>query len=301
MKAKGITALKLFDEAKPFYKGNMHLHTTGSDGQRTPEEAIALYKAQGYDFLSITDHRVITRETGFDGNMLLIAGVEWDYLITGGQAIHIVGVGVGPLAGEIDRIWGPQRCIDVIRASGGRAILAHPAWSMNTNETICGLHDLTAAEVYNTFSGAPWNANRADSSLLLDIAAASGTYLPFVASDDTHRYTGEQFGGFTMVQADSLTEKGILDGLDRGTFYASQGPQFKQIEYDGDIIRITCSPVERIIFFSELTWLDGRCRDGHGMTESVYEIQRHRYERYVRCQIWDAEGKTAWTSPIRTM
>ena len=46
----------LLDSAKPFYKANFHLHTTNSDGRRSPEEVIALYREQGYDVLAITDH-----------------------------------------------------------------------------------------------------------------------------------------------------------------------------------------------------------------------------------------------------
>ena len=41
---------------KIWYKGNLHTHTTNSDGAYTPEETIALYKSKGYDFLALTDH-----------------------------------------------------------------------------------------------------------------------------------------------------------------------------------------------------------------------------------------------------
>ncbi len=44
----------------PRYKGNLHTHTTCSDGVRSPEEAIAAYREAGYDFLAITDHRLYT-------------------------------------------------------------------------------------------------------------------------------------------------------------------------------------------------------------------------------------------------
>ena len=37
-------------------RGNLHTHTTVSDGKLTPEECIRLYKEKGYDFLCITDH-----------------------------------------------------------------------------------------------------------------------------------------------------------------------------------------------------------------------------------------------------
>jgi hypothetical protein len=41
-----------------WYKGNLHCHTTISDGALSPNEAIALYEEKGYSFLAITDHIV---------------------------------------------------------------------------------------------------------------------------------------------------------------------------------------------------------------------------------------------------
>jgi hypothetical protein len=37
-------------------KGNLHAHTTFSDGIRTPAGLVAEYERLGYDFLAITDH-----------------------------------------------------------------------------------------------------------------------------------------------------------------------------------------------------------------------------------------------------
>src|SRR5947199_10583172 len=37
-------------------RGNLHAHTTYSDGVKTPKELLAEYEALGYDFLAITDH-----------------------------------------------------------------------------------------------------------------------------------------------------------------------------------------------------------------------------------------------------
>ena len=36
---------------KTWYKGNLHTHTTVTDGKKTPEEVIALYRDKSYDFL----------------------------------------------------------------------------------------------------------------------------------------------------------------------------------------------------------------------------------------------------------
>ena len=37
-------------------RGNLHMHTTRSDGSRKPQRAINDYASRGYDFIAITDH-----------------------------------------------------------------------------------------------------------------------------------------------------------------------------------------------------------------------------------------------------
>jgi hypothetical protein len=39
-----------------YLKGQLHIHTTYSDGRLTPQEAADAYKRQGYDFIAFTDH-----------------------------------------------------------------------------------------------------------------------------------------------------------------------------------------------------------------------------------------------------
>ncbi len=43
-----------------FWKGNLHTHTLWSDGDDYPEMVADWYKAHGYDFLSLTDHNVLS-------------------------------------------------------------------------------------------------------------------------------------------------------------------------------------------------------------------------------------------------
>ena len=41
---------KMFSETGRWFMGNLHSHTTNSDGKLKPEEAVALYKKYGYHF-----------------------------------------------------------------------------------------------------------------------------------------------------------------------------------------------------------------------------------------------------------
>ena len=48
---------ELLQNQNNWYKGNLHMHTTRSDGKVTPEEAKKIYYQAGYDFIALTDHR----------------------------------------------------------------------------------------------------------------------------------------------------------------------------------------------------------------------------------------------------
>lgn len=293
--------MQMFDPSLPFYKGNLHTHTTNSDGRKTPQQVVELYKANGYDFLVLTDHWKRTVETPYvHEGMLVLPGIELDYTLPN-QVIHIVGVNVDEtIVDRVDRRHTAQRGIRDIRLSGGRAILAHPAWSLNTQEVISSLYDLTATEIYNSVSTMPWNADRADSTLLLDQAAASGRFINTVAADDSHFYEGEHCTSYIMLQAPELTMQAVNRALDEGRYYATRGPRFHQIEYDGNEIRVTCDPVSRILFHSDLPWVGERCRMGDGLTEAVYRVNHDRLERFVRVILIDSEGRRAWANPIDT-
>ena len=45
---------------KRWYKGNLHSHTTNSDGVWTPEQSAKNYRDAGYSFLCFSDHDLYT-------------------------------------------------------------------------------------------------------------------------------------------------------------------------------------------------------------------------------------------------
>ena len=287
--------MKLIDSRLPFYKGNTHTHTTNSDGRKSPEEVMALYKSAGYDFLALTDHWKAGKACDYQG-MLILPGVEYDFTFPT-QVLHIVCL--FPESGMGEGIARGMDHMDVIRAvnsRGGLVIAAHPAWSLNTPDFLATLDGVDISEVYNSVSEEPFNGPRGNSESILDIAAANGKLFSLVASDDSHFYQGEECRGFVMVQAPALTVPALLDSLRQGRFYASQGPEIRDLEVEGDEIRVQTSPVSRITFCSNRVWVGGRCHAGANLTEAVHKIQPG--ETFVRVQITDDSGLRAWSSPI---
>jgi len=65
-------------------RGQMHCHSTNSDGIFTPDEVVALFKSVGYDFCTITDHNYITTEPA--GNELIWLCDSYEHNDTGAEA-----------------------------------------------------------------------------------------------------------------------------------------------------------------------------------------------------------------------
>lgn len=294
--------MQLFNSNYKWYKGNTHTHTTNSDGRLTPNEAIELYKSKGYDFLCLTDHYKQSEPVDCS-EFLQLSGVELDCMKEH-SAYHIVGIGMESdfVLDKTKQIL-PQMLIDSIIQSGGRAILAHPSWSLMTSEETLKLKGLCGAEVFNSVSRPPFTGDRADSSVFLDVVAAYGLPLPLFAADDSHYYKGDECYAFIYVNAPALTRNDILQGIDNGRFYATQGPKFHQIEIKDDVITVNCSPCNRAIFYSNVVWTPNRVQEPNGVHEQTnseyfsYKINKNDF--FVRIELNDDTGKKAWSSYIR--
>ena len=61
-----------------WYKGNLHSHTTVSDGKMTPEQSVEVYKEHGYNFLALSEHDIYTdyRKQYNTDNFIMISAIE---------------------------------------------------------------------------------------------------------------------------------------------------------------------------------------------------------------------------------
>lgn len=276
------------------YKVNLHTHTTLSDGKLSPTDAAATYKAMGYDAIAITDHWKFHESKNLE-NLCIISGCEYNVgnADTSCGVFHIVGIGMDhePVF-QSDRST-PQGVIHAIHACGGLAILAHPAWSLNTPDKALKNLNYDATEIYNAVSNVEQSC-RPYSGYFVDLMANLGIYYPLIAADDAHYHRGIDNGkAYIMVKADQLSPASILAAIKRRDFYATQGPEV-HLRRQGNKFIVDCSPSSIISFMSNSAWSNHRIFRGEGLTHAEYIPEG--FEKWIRVEITDAEGKQAWSN-----
>lgn len=278
-------------------KVGLHIHTSVSDGRVSPEEAAKIYKAAEFDAVALTDHWIYNPEGEISG-LKILSGAE--YNIGGGDSIggviHIVGVGMETEPQLNRETATAQEIIDEINACGGLAILAHPAWSLNSPEMIRPLKGINGVEVYNSVSNAG-ESNRPYSGYFIDIMANMGTIYPILATDDTHYYEGEdETKSYIMVKAQDNTAQAISNAIKSGDFYATQGPEL-HIKRVGDKIIADCSECSSICFMSNTAWAPNRVYRGENLTHAEYTLCDS--DKWVRVEVTDRSGNSAWTNILK--
>jgi len=104
--------------------GNLHIHTTHSDGSADHATLAQVAAEIGLDFLVVTDHNVyLGQAQGWYGPVLLLVGEEV-HDPAHSQCSHYLAFNtreeMAPFANA------PQRLIDAVRGRGGVGFIAHP-------------------------------------------------------------------------------------------------------------------------------------------------------------------------------
>ena len=282
--------LEAFEAPGQWLKGNLHTHTTNSDGRFTPEERVAGYKEQGYDFLAFTDHCFVTRCP--NDALVVIPGAEWG-LALGHTNYHLVALNV-PTGSHVFPEMPIQEAVDEVRAAGGVAIIAHPYWSGLTLADMQDIEGCAGIEVYNHMVHKGVGKGR--STVHWDDLLATGRRGFGFAVDDCH-FNGDTYGGWIMVKSQYRDADSILEAVKSGRFYASTGPEIKSVQEDGGILRVECSDAAEINFLSR-QWCGRHEEAPDGETLNSAEFSLDHGQGYVRIEVMDSEGRTAWTNPL---
>ncbi|MBQ9729811.1 MAG: hypothetical protein IJV80_03265 [Clostridia bacterium] len=317
-----------------FYKANLHMHTTISDGQLSPEEVKKRYMEQGYSIVAYTDHEVILSHNDLsDENFLAITSYEGsvnkrekigefefvktyhlNYFAKDKNAVvcpcfteknvwmeHTRAYVTDemrkvdyPLAYSVEQI---NDMIEKANEAGFLVSYNHPVWSQQEHEDYADLKGLWGVEVYNHLSAV---MGYPDTVVPFVTLLRRGEHVLPLATDDAH---GEQmFGGFCMIEAESLEYKKVLSAMEKGDLYSSTGPKIEEISLDGAKLCVRCSAASEIMVNSERRLVYGT--RGEEITEAEFDIssflkQNEKYPEkspsFLRVTVTDKQGKQAWS------
>ena len=290
------------DDGYIWVKGNLHSHTTNSDGRVGPQERLDGYVGEGYDFLCLSDHNNITRTDSVDApdDFVLIQGAELHPANPfGGQTHHFVCLNIHE---DMDaRAMPPQHVIDTCNEQGGQVWLAHPYWSsVNILRDTLPLSGFAGIEVFNSTcrrhgrgeSGPHWD----------DWMALENRLYPCLGNDDSHQAQEarhDTYLGWTMARVRERTPAAVLQALASGASYASTGPAIHSIELraDGEEVeaRVRSSEARRVTAVHDQI---GKEYHEHGdiFEEAVFTLRPKA--RWVRFEVMGPEGEKAWSNPF---
>jgi hypothetical protein len=286
-----------------FYKGNLHTHSSASDGARSPADVCELYREAGYDFLALTDHFlprygfpvVDTRPFRREGFTTILGAELHAPATAAGEAWHLLAVGL-PLD------FAPPTPEETASALAARSLAAgaflaipHPAWYALTVDdamTIAGAH---AIEVYNHTSAV--RTARGDGMYLLDQLLVRGLQIQACATDDAHLHCDDAFGGWVMVRASANEPDAFLDSLKAGRYYSTQGPLIEGIDWSAETVTVRCTPAAAVMVLGR-----GSCAERSlkaGQTCASLPLEKLRPGGFARIVVIDGDGRRAWSNPIR--
>ena len=293
-----------------FWRGNLHTHSDLSDGVLSPEEVCRRYRAEGYDFISLTDHMIghygypiADTEPFRDGGFMTIPGAELHSgAMENGELWHILAVGL-PYDFEPANAPGLHALEDQesgaelaarARAAGAVVAIAHPEWSGLTTEDARGIEAAQAVEGYN--HGCAMGCDRPHGFYTLDQLLSEGRQLTLCATDDAHFSEPDHFGGWVMVKAEENDPDALVAALKDGAFYASTGPELHGLHWEEDGVVVESSAVAAVIVQAQGSAT--QAVHGASMTRTRIAFDRVAASPWLRVTVVDAAGKRAWSQPV---
>jgi len=295
-----------------FQKGNVHTHTTLSDGGSSPEQTIAWYRSHGYQFLALTDHNQLSRPARYaslqDPGFVLISGEE--ITMTGrGRQVHVNGLCIksripggnfGSAAAAL------SNGISAVRHQGGVALVNHPNfdWALSATD----VSDARDASLLEIASGHPYvhtagDADHPSHEALWDIALGSGADFMGVGVDDEHHIDVSSDPPATPGRAwistfgDVTDSAAICSAMAQGQLYSSTGIELRHIKVSDRQYEVEPVPKRAsVVFIGQ----GGRELARHTTLSdgpAVYVLRGD--EGYVRARIELPDGKRAWTPAVR--
>ena len=203
---------------------------------------------------------------------------------------------------DYNRIYSHWGINDIIaKAKEGNFFITynHPKWSMEGYPEYSGYDGMDAMEMFN---GGCLNAGYNDyNPEVYDDLLRQGKRLYCIGADDNHGSKQEErkywdfFRAYTVIKADKLEYGAIIDALDNGNFYASEGPEIKELYFEDGKVHIKCSDAAQISLTTGIR-KSGivKAKNGVPVNEAVFPIDENYV--YFRLTVTDMNGMHATTN-----
>ena len=293
-----------------WYKGNLHTHTTESDGDADPDVVVKWYMDHNYDFLVLSDHNhrtVLGHEV--EGGPLMVPGEEVSaQILTGEVPIHLNGIGISRVVEPIDAggvLETLQANVNAILDAGGIAQLNHPnaVWAFDDADII-KVAGASLLEVYNGWPDAnsEGGPGKLSAEEIWDGVLSADRVIFGVATDDAHHYSdfthmlANPGRGWVMVRASELSSESIVEALSTGDFYFTTGIDLTEVEMSEDVVRLSIEQHRDYVYRTHFIGKDGvLLHEAEGL-EPTYEPKGD--EGYVRAVVRSSYGTRTWTQPV---
>lgn len=308
----------LLPAAGKFYKANLHCHTTNSDGHWTPEQVKEEYKKRGYSVVAFTDHRTYGwHEHLQDPDFIPLAGFEADlndwFKFEGDfkhvRTYHLLVWDKDPVArggyvapqperryGDIHRL---NEYLEGLQNDGFMTCYNHPWWSLQSWPDYQGLAHLDAMEIYN--HGCEHDGLYGYAPQAYDEMLRAGLRMGCIATDDNHdsyppeHPLSDSFGGWIMLKLPELTYANVIEALKKREYYASTGPELKELYIKDNALHVVCSPVKKIYVATDSRNCPHEvAMPGETITEAVFPLKGD--EGYIRVDCEDEYRRHAYSN-----
>lgn len=322
----------LLPHGLPFFKANLHCHSTESDGKLTPEELKADYQSKGYSVIAYTDHEILVPHPHLnDESFLALNGYELEVLddypegstYHQRKTCHLCLIALEP--DNQQQVYWNRRYInpkiaakhsqliktyenqpDMQRVFSGEGITAimqaarNCGYFVTYNHPCWSLVDISELETYHgmhaleLYNHMSFSEGYDDyNTALYDAMLRRNERILCIAADDNH-VPEWQFGGFTMICAENLEYRTITKALENGHFYASTGPLIHQLWFEDGNIHIRCSPAAKIFASYGIRKRVSVRKTDTDLTEAAFPV--HPNDVFVRITVWDADHNHADTN-----
>ncbi|OPX58699.1 MAG: hypothetical protein A4E29_01481 [Methanomassiliicoccales archaeon PtaB.Bin134] len=282
-----------FPEYNPYasggtwYKGQLHSHSTRSDGELGPSDVVARYAGLGYKFIAISDHHSVTK---IRGSSVLVLGQEYGKGSTESgleYKPHMNGINISSAPSENLPL---QKRIDGITSQGGIVVLNHPTaflFSYSLKD-LKELRNYTAIEIYNGYSEGLLSG---DAVSLWDGILSTGRLVWGTAGDDAHSAATYDKGWIEVRLSGKLTTASVINAIKSGSFYSTQGPTIDDLRFNGTTFTVISPDADCISFYGR----DGKLLETVNGGYANYTVKGG--EGYVRAEV-SADGLKAWSQPV---